>query len=124
VPPGEEADARRPAGGQPPYDVRYFLAEERTFLAWIRTILGVMAFGFLAAHVDRVFLSFGTALIATGVALILLTVRRHRRVVEALNHPQAAAHRPSRQGIFLALVLAVAGVGMAIHLIRFWSSPA
>jgi inner membrane protein YidH len=124
VPPGEEAAAKRPAGDPPTYDVRHYLAEERTFLAWIRTILGLMGFGFLVAHIDRSFLAFGTALIVVGAALSLLAVQRHRRVVEELNHPQATADHPSRQGVFLALFLAVAGIAMALYLILSWSSPA
>jgi putative membrane protein len=40
----------RPIGGQPGADVRGYLAEERTFLAWIRTGPALMAFGVVVAR--------------------------------------------------------------------------
>jgi putative membrane protein len=113
----DDAAEQRPGLGPPTYDVRGYLAEERTFLSWIRTILGLMGFGFLLAHVDRFFLVFGAALIAIGAALSLLTVQRHRRVIEELNHPHATFGHPSRAGIFLALFVAVAGIAMALYLV-------
>jgi putative membrane protein len=112
-----EPVAPRRADGPPIYDVRHFLAEERTFLSWIRTIIGVMGFGVLVARIDRFFLVFGTALILVGAAMSLMTIQRHRSVVEELNHPHAVADRPSRAGIVLALFLAVAGIAMAIYLV-------
>jgi putative membrane protein len=108
---------KAPLGGQPKADVRDFLAEERTFLAWIRTILGLMVLGLVVARIDRFSLWFGTTLIAVGAALSLLVVQRHRRVVEELNHPQLAPERPSRPGIFLAVLVALAGVTMALYLV-------
>jgi inner membrane protein YidH len=113
----KEAARERPASGQPTYDVRHYLAEERTFLAWIRTILGLMGFGFVLARIDRASLWLGTALIAVGAVLSVLAVQRHRRMVEELNHPRVADGHPSRQGVFLALFLAVAGVAMVLHLV-------
>jgi inner membrane protein YidH len=113
----KEPATRKAAGGQPGSDVRDYLAEERTFLAWIRTILGLMGVGFVVARIDRFSLWFGTALIAIGAALSLLAVRRHRRVVEELNRPQVADRHASRQGVFLALFLAAAGITMALYLI-------
>jgi putative membrane protein len=108
---------KAPIGGQPKADVRDYLAEERTFLAWIRTIMGLMALGLVVARIDRFSLWFGTALIAVGAALSFLVVQRHRRVVEELNCPQLAFARPSRPGIFLAAFVALAGVTMALYLI-------
>jgi putative membrane protein len=32
-------------------DLRDYLAEERTFLAWTRTGIALMGFGFLVAHI-------------------------------------------------------------------------
>ena len=95
-----------PSGGPPGADVRDYLAEERTFLAWIRTSLALMAFGFVVARFG-LFLAeiqvtrggpaaapkgfslwFGTAFIAVGVAMNLLSIRRHVRLVGELNHGQ------------------------------------
>ena len=39
-----------PVGGKPEADVRDYFAEERTFLAWIRTGLALMGFGFVVAR--------------------------------------------------------------------------
>jgi putative membrane protein len=123
-----------PVGGKPQADVRDYLAEERTFLAWIRTGLALMGFGFVVArfglflqeiHIDRggsgapphwFSLWFGTAFIAVGVATNLWSIRRHLRLVGALNRGRLADHRYSQQAVILALFLALVGVAMALYL--------
>jgi putative membrane protein len=114
-------------------DLRDYLAEERTLLAWIRTGLAVMAFGFVVARVvfpnafplaqsgsaappHPLSAWFGMALVAAGVAINLLAAWRHTRVVAALNDGQLAHSGPSREGITLALFLALAGIAMAVWL--------
>jgi putative membrane protein len=123
-----------PIGGKPGADARDYLAEERTFLAWIRTGLALMGFGFVVARFGLFLeelqitrggpatqphglsLWFGTAFIAVGVAVNLLSIRRHLRLVEQMNRGQFADHRPSPQDIILALLLALVGVAMALYL--------
>src|SRR5438874_5325983 len=99
------------SGGKPGADLRDYLAEERTFLAWIRTGLALMGFGFVVARFG-LFLEvmqitrgdsaaqphglspwFGIALIAVGVVMNLLSIRRHVYVVGELNRGQVAAQR-------------------------------
>src|SRR5713226_522947 len=80
-------------------DLRDYLTAVRTFLAWIRTGLAPMGFGFVVARfglflqqlrlVDHapsvpsygVSLWFGTALIAVGVVVNLSSAWRHVRLV-------------------------------------------
>jgi inner membrane protein YidH len=111
-------------------DLRDYLAEERTFLAWIRTGLACMGFGFVVARFalymeeihgvagpsDRFSLWSGTAFIAVGVAVNLLSIRRHLRVVTDLNRGQFN-RGPSHQAVILALCLALIGAATALYLI-------
>jgi putative membrane protein len=124
----------RPVERQPGADLRDYLAEERTFLAWIRTSLALMGFGFVVARFGlflaeiqagrggapaphhRQSLWFGTALIAAGVAVNLLSTWRQLRQVGELDRGQGADRRPARQAVLLALFLALVGVAMALYL--------
>ena len=116
-------------------DLRDSLAAERTFLAWIRTGLALMGFGFVVArfglflqqlqlvqHASAVpnqglSLWFGTALIAVGVVVFVLSAWHHVRLVQELNHGEPVASRPSAQAVAIALFLALVGLAMAIYLI-------
>ncbi len=115
-------------------DLRDYLAEERTFLAWIRTGLTLMGFGFVVARFS-LFLQvmqitrgdsaalphglspwIGTTFIVVGVIVNLLSIRRHLRLVGELNRGQFTARRPSWQAVVLALFLAIVGIAMALYL--------
>jgi putative membrane protein len=123
-----------PHQGKPAADLRDYLAEERTFLAWIRTGLTLMGFGFVVARFG-LFLEMiqinqggppvphrglspwiGTAFIAAGVVVNLASVRRHLQRVGELDRGQAA-RGPSRGAVVLALFLALVGAAMALYLI-------
>jgi putative membrane protein len=112
-----------------------YLAAERTFLAWIRTGLAMMGFGFVVARFG-LFLQalrmgqpnfsartyglsfwFGTALIALGVIVNLASARNHVRLVHDLNHGGTGFTRPSSLAIVMAVTLAVLGLAMAIYLV-------
>src|SRR5215470_8512809 len=86
-------------------DLRDFLAAERTLLAWIRTGLALMGFGFvvarfglflqqllLAQHVPTqpygLSLWFGTALIGAGVTVNLLSAWHHMQLVRTIDPSQ------------------------------------
>jgi putative membrane protein len=114
-----------PIRENPGADLRDYLAEERTFPAWIRTGLALMGFGFVVArfglfveeihitqqgseaHPHGLSLWFGTTLIAVGVAVNLFSARRHIRLVGELNRGQFVDRRPSKQAVIVALFLAL-----------------
>jgi uncharacterized protein (DUF302 family)/uncharacterized membrane protein YidH (DUF202 family) len=120
-------------------DLRDFLAAERTFLAWIRTGLALMGFGFVVARFGLFLqelqvgqrtspaqpyglsLWFGTALIAAGVVVYLLSAWHHLRLVRELERGGPVSSRPSTQAVVIALFLALVGLAMAIYLVSVGS---
>ncbi len=112
-----------------------YLAAERTFLAWIRTGIALMGFGFVVARFG-LFLQalqigqsnlqirpygpsfwFGTALIVLGVIVNLVCAWSHVRLVQELKRGESAFNRPSFLAIAVAVILAVMGLAMAIYLV-------
>ena len=115
-------------------DPRFYLAAERTFLAWIRTGLSLMGFGFVVArfglflrefqlsqhlpvpHHAGPSLWFGTALVLVGVAMNAVAVWEHVRTVDKISRGEIL-NRPSYFASAVAISLAVVGIAMAIYLI-------
>jgi putative membrane protein len=118
----------------PTRDPRVYLAAERTFLAWIRTGLALMAFGFVVARFGLFLrelasargrapaapsvlsLPLGVGLVLIGVVLNIVASLHHVRYVQQLNEGKLIVGRPSRLAIALALILAAAGLALAIYL--------
>ena len=112
-----------------------YLAAERTLLAWIRTGLALMGFGFVVARfglflqqlqvMQRVpsaqtyglSLWFGTALIAVGVIVNVFSGWRHARLVRELDRGETEHSHSSTLGITVAFFLAFVGLAMAIYLL-------
>jgi len=129
-----------PAEIQQKAELRDYLAAERTFLAWIRTGLALMGFGFVVARFGlflqqvRVLqnaapesstglsLWFGTALIAAGVIVDVVSVWNHVRLVRHLNEGATMPAHPSTQAVVIAVFLALVGLAMAIYLVSFRGS--
>ena len=115
-------------------DPRIYLAAERTFLAWIRTGLALMGFGFVVARFGLFLrelavagggsplkpsafsLPLGTVLVLIGVGVVLFASSNHVRFISKLNQGGEAVGRPSFLGIVVALLLAGAGLVMAFYL--------
>ena len=126
---------------RPATDLRDYLAEERTYLAWIRTGIALMGFGFVVAHFGifgdephmtqhapagqphELSLWFGTALIAIGVAVNLFSAWRYMRLVGELNRGQFVHRSLSKQGVIVALFLALLGTAMTIYLTLVLGQP-
>ena len=115
-------------------DPRTYFAEERTFLAWIRTGLGLMGVGFAVARFGLFLRQMaatqghaathagysvyaGVALVALGVAVNLLAMEHHVRTVRELRTGTWMPGRVSMQAIALAALLALVGVGMGLYLL-------
>lgn len=119
-------------------DPRVYFAAERTFLAWIRTGLALMGFGFVVArfglflrelgmrqsqpsqmssHATGPSLWLGTALVIVGVIVNVSAALTHIHQVKALAAGTWVAGKPSKTAVAVALLLAAAGVGLAIYLV-------
>ena len=116
-------------------DPRIYFAAERTLLAWVRTGLAMMGFGFVVArfglflrelaavpHVSpqqRSGLSFwvGTTLVIFGVAVNVAAAVRHWNTVRRLERGEALRFSPWSLGMAVAFLLGLLGLMMAAYLI-------
>jgi uncharacterized protein (DUF302 family)/uncharacterized membrane protein YidH (DUF202 family) len=124
-----------PLEGNPHAALSDYLAAERTVLAWIRTGLALMGFGFVVARFGLFLqqlqtvqntssakayglsLWFGTALIAVGVFVNLFAGWQHARLVRLLDRGGPVRSRPAGAAVTIAVFLAAVGLAMTIYLI-------
>jgi putative membrane protein len=117
-------------------DPRAYLAVERTLLAWVRTGLAMMGFGFVVARFGWFLRSlaaagqearpgeqgglslwFGMTLILLGVAMLLLAGWQHTKAVSRLQRGERLQPTRFSTGVVLAVLLALLGVAMATYLV-------
>ena len=116
-------------------DPRIYFAAERTFLAWIRTGLGLMGVGFAVArfglflremgsgpgklpiHSTGLSAVSGVALVVLGVIVNVSATWRHVQITRELSSGTWVPGRVSRDAVILALLLAAVGAAMAAYLL-------
>lgn len=116
-------------------------ANERTFLAWVRTGIAIMAFGFLVERFD-IFLKIASAslgqnshsvgdqmfgnvaglfLIVAGAFLIFMAAARFRRLGRAIDSPELLPGPGMRLDIGLTAMIVVLGLALIVYLIHAMS---
>lgn len=124
--------------GQPANRQREHQANERTFLAWLRTSISLIGFGFAIARFG-LFLKqlqtdsnlpdpsaansqlLGIGLVTLGVAVIVIAAWRHNQVFHQIER---AAYRPNRWAIWLLTsVVTLLGL-LSLPLLMGQRSPA
>lgn len=116
-------------------DPRVYFAAERTLLAWVRTGLAMMGFGFVVArfglflrelaavrdvapqHSKGLSLWVGTTLVILGVAVNVAAAVKHWHTVRRLERGQPLRFRPWSLGMVVALLLGLLGLLTATYLL-------
>jgi putative membrane protein len=113
-------------------------ANERTFLAWVRTAIAVMAFGFviekfdlflqvaapqialkqLAPHGQKFANAAGLAFIAIGVAMIVVAGIRFVGTAKAIESDDAVPSPGERFDVALAALLGLLGISLFLYMSR------
>ena len=118
-----------------PEDPRTRFAGERTLLAWIRTGLAMMGFGFVVArfglflrelaaaehsdprHSTGLSLWIGMTLVIFGIAVNLLAAVQHWQFLRRLDRREAYQPPSWPLGIIVAVMLAGLGVLITVYLV-------
>jgi putative membrane protein len=111
-------------------------ANERTFLAWVRTSIAIMAFGFLVEKFD-LFLEFaskslaarmpsvggqlvgniaGLLLIALGAAIMVLAIIRFRHTALDIDSAETRPGSGDRMDVILTVLLVILGAALFVYL--------
>jgi putative membrane protein len=124
---------------EPPDDPRVPLAAERTLLAWVRTGLALMGFGFVVARFGLFLhqlaairgvpaeptpgrsLWIGAALIALGVVVNILAGVGHVRLLARLRRGEP--YRPMAWSLAVVVTGIVAALGIVMTIYLFTQHP-
>ena len=113
-------------------------ANERTFLAWVRTAIAVMAFGFVierfdlflqvaapqlaqrqaAPHSQMIANIAGLAFIGIGVVMIVIAGIRFRKTARDIETEDAVPSPGERSDLALAILLVLLGLALFLYLSR------
>ncbi len=111
-------------------------ANERTFLAWVRTAIAVMAFGFvierfdlflravasqaalkqLAPHGQKFANAAGLAFIAIGVVMVVISGFRFVRTTKAIDLEETLPSPGERLDLALAALIGLLGVALFLYM--------
>jgi putative membrane protein len=114
-------------------DPRVFFAAERTLLAWNRTALSLMAFGFVIerfglfvrllllpggtpALTGRVSLWIGIIFILIGSGVAVMSAREYRKVPATLKPVEIPEDYRVNLGVFTNLAVAILGIALIVYL--------
>ncbi len=108
---------------------RTSMASERTFMAWTRTALSLISFGFAIPKVaeaaekgrrmlgDWSFRAFGIIMVALGVFVLVISSFDHWKQLRKMKEEDRAQFRSSRLSYVVASVLTVLGALALANLI-------
>jgi putative membrane protein len=112
-------------------DPRVFFAAERTLLAWNRTSLALMAFGFVIERfglfvqllipdtppqISQVSMWVGIAFIALGAAVSVISVTDYRKVLATLKPVEIPAGYRVNLGVYTNLAVAALGATLVVYI--------
>jgi putative membrane protein len=123
-----------PTSTETPRDPRTYMAAERSFLAWIRTGIALMGFGFVVARFGLFLheladskeltklpeagfsMPVGILLITLGVVVNVVAGIRHHLCVQAIDRGEFRETFGTKFALFIAGIVALIGMAVALYL--------